>query len=88
MLHLVWQAIDILWPAKPAVAAELSILAGLAVAGVVLNRRYATKAAALQAATTHYQRFLRQVIDTNPHAIFVKDWEGRYVLANAATAEL
>jgi two-component system cell cycle sensor histidine kinase/response regulator CckA len=88
MLHLVWQAIDILWPAKPAVAAELSILAGLAVGGVVLNRRYATKAAALQAATTHYQRFLRQVIDTNPHAIFVKDWEGRYVLANAATAEL
>jgi two-component system cell cycle sensor histidine kinase/response regulator CckA len=76
------------WPGEPAFAAEVSILAGLAVTAFVLNRRYATKAAALQAATTHYQRFLRQVIDTNPHAVFVKDREGRYVLANAATAEL
>jgi two-component system, cell cycle sensor histidine kinase and response regulator CckA len=77
-----------LWPGEPAFAAEVSILAGLAVTAFVLSRRYATKAAALQAATTHYQRFLRQVIDTNPHAVFVKDREGRYVLANAATAEL
>ncbi|HEX5574526.1 MAG TPA: ATP-binding protein [Gemmatimonadales bacterium] len=63
-------------------------MAGLTVVAVVFNRRYAAKAAALQAATTHYQRFLRQIIDTNPHAIFVKDWDGCYVLANAATAEL
>jgi PAS domain S-box-containing protein len=41
----------------------------------------------LEATTTHYQQFLRQVIDTTPHLIFVKDWEGRYVLANAAVAE-
>jgi two-component system cell cycle sensor histidine kinase/response regulator CckA len=80
--------IGILWPGALAFAAEVSILAGLAVVAFVLNRRYASKAEALQAATTHYQRFLRQIIDTNPHAIFVKDRDGRYVLANAATAEL
>src|ERR671921_2468089 len=63
------------------------LLLGLAVATVVQKRRYATRAASLQAATAHYQQFLRQVIDTNPHLIFVKDWEGRFVLANAAMAQ-
>jgi two-component system cell cycle sensor histidine kinase/response regulator CckA len=87
-LGILSHAIGMLWPGEPAFAAENSILAGLAVGAFVLNRRYAAKAATLQAATTHYQRFLRQIIDTNPHAIFVKDWDGCYVLANAATAEL
>jgi len=32
--------------------------------------------------------FLRLVIDTIPSLIFVKDWEGRFRLANRATAEL
>jgi PAS domain S-box-containing protein len=32
--------------------------------------------------------FLRQVIDTNPNLIFVKDAEGRFVLANEAVAEV
>ena len=32
------------------------------------------------------QKFLRTVIDTDPSLIFVKDWEGRYLLANKATA--
>jgi PAS domain S-box-containing protein len=67
--------------------AAISLLLGWGVAALLLRRRYAAQAASLQAATTHYQRFLRQVIDTNPHLIFVKDWEGRYVLANAAVAE-
>ena len=31
--------------------------------------------------------FLRQVIDVNPHFIFVKDREGRFTLVNAALAE-
>lgn len=88
MLGVLSHAIALIWPGEPAFAAELSILAGLAIAAFVLNRRYAAKAAVLQATTTHYQRFLRQIIDTNPHAIFVKDWDGCYVLANAATAEL
>nr|WP_254449346.1 PAS domain S-box protein [Anabaena sp. UHCC 0253] len=34
------------------------------------------------------QNFLRQVIDTNPNLIFVKDWEGRYVLVNQALADI
>ncbi|HEY3013035.1 MAG TPA: ATP-binding protein [Gemmatimonadales bacterium] len=75
------------WPGTTVVAAGLSILVGLATA-FLLNRRYSAQAAALQAATTHYQHFLRQVIDTNPHIVFVKDWEGRYVLANQAAAAL
>ena len=33
------------------------------------------------------QQFLRTVIDTDPSLIFVKDWEGRYLLANQATAD-
>jgi two-component system cell cycle sensor histidine kinase/response regulator CckA len=63
------------------------MIISLAISTAILDRRYSARAAALQAATTHYQQFLRQVIDANPHLIFVKDWEGRYVLANAATAE-
>jgi PAS domain S-box-containing protein len=34
------------------------------------------------------QEFLREVIDTNPNLIFVKDWEGRFTLANSAIADL
>ncbi|MGH7498624.1 MAG: PAS domain-containing protein [Gemmatimonadales bacterium] len=33
-------------------------------------------------------RFLNQVIDTNPQFVFVKDWSGRFTLANCAVAEL
>ena len=60
----------------------------LALSASVLDRRYSARAATLQATTTHYQNFLRQVIDTNPHLIFVKDSDGVYVLANEAVAEL
>jgi PAS domain S-box-containing protein len=34
------------------------------------------------------QDVLRTVIDTDPNIIFVKDWDGRYLLANKAAAEL
>ncbi|MDQ3223710.1 MAG: CHASE3 domain-containing protein, partial [Gemmatimonadota bacterium] len=34
------------------------------------------------------QDFLRKVVDTNPQLVFIKDWEGRFVLANRAVAEL
>ena len=33
-------------------------------------------------------KFLNQVIDTNPQLVFVKDWSGRYTLANQAVADL
>lgn len=34
------------------------------------------------------KEFFLQVINTNPNLIFVKDWDGKYTLANRATAEL
>ncbi|MBD1944567.1 PAS domain S-box protein [Coleofasciculus sp. FACHB-712] len=34
------------------------------------------------------QEFLRKVIDNDPNTIFVKDWEGRFVLLNKAAAKL
>ena len=34
------------------------------------------------------QEFLRNVIDNPPNLIFAKDWEGRFVLANQAVANL
>jgi two-component system cell cycle sensor histidine kinase/response regulator CckA len=34
------------------------------------------------------RNFLRLVLDSNPAVIFVKDWEGRYTLANRATADV
>jgi len=33
------------------------------------------------------QDFFRLVIDSNPNFMFVKDWEGRFILANKALAE-
>ncbi|WP_088889616.1 PAS domain S-box protein [Leptolyngbya ohadii] len=33
------------------------------------------------------QEFLRTVLDTDPNIIFVKDWNGKYLLANKAAAE-
>lgn len=35
-----------------------------------------------------HERLLRQIIDANPSLIFVKDWDGRFVLVNKATAEI
>ncbi len=34
------------------------------------------------------EAFLRQVIDTSPNCIFVKDWDGTYILVNRAIADL
>src|SRR4051794_39162964 len=64
-----------------------AFLLGIALATALQQCRYAARSAVLQAATAHYQHFLREVIDTNPNLIFVKDWEGRYVLANVAAAQ-
>ena len=75
------------WSATTWVVASLSTLLGLGIAAFVQERRHAARATAFQTAAAHYQRFLRQVIDTNPNLIFVKDWEGKYVLANEAMAQ-
>jgi PAS domain S-box-containing protein len=71
-----------------AIVLSTFMILGLAITTSLLDRRYSDQAVALQASATHYQKFLRQVIDTNPHLIFVKDWDGRYVLANEAVAAL
>jgi PAS domain S-box-containing protein len=60
---------------------------GLVVAVSLLHRRFTARLATLRATEEQHQRFLRQVIDTNPHLVFVKDRDGRYVLVNQATAE-
>ena len=39
-------------------------------------------------ALRQHQRLLRQIIDANPSLIFVKDWNGRFVLVNQATADI
>ena len=44
------------------------------------------RARARQALHRH-QRVLRQIIDANPSLIFVKDWDGRFVLVNQASAD-
>ena len=60
---------------------------GLAIATSLRDRRFAARLAALHVTEEEHQKFLRQVIDTNPHLIFVKDWEGKYILVNKAIAE-
>ncbi|MBK1987202.1 PAS domain S-box protein [Sphaerospermopsis aphanizomenoides BCCUSP55] len=47
-----------------------------------------TKSKEAAVALEQSQHFLRQVIDTNPNLIFVKDGEGRFILANQAFAEI
>src|SRR6266540_2778483 len=39
-------------------------------------------------ALRRHERLLRQIIDANPSLIFVKDWDGRFVLVNQATADI
>ena len=34
------------------------------------------------------ERLLRQIIDANPNLIFVKDWNGRFLVVNQAVAEI
>lgn len=41
-----------------------------------------------EAALRHEREFLRQVIDATPSMVFVKDWNGRFVLANEAIAKV
>jgi len=44
--------------------------------------------ATIEAELRSQKDFLRKVVDTNPQLVFIKDWEGRFVLANRPVAEL
>src|SRR2546427_6038387 len=46
----------------------------------------ALESARQRQALRRQERLLRQIIDANPRLIFVKDWDGRFVLVNEATA--
>ena len=54
----------------------------------VSNGRDITKQINSQKKIKEQRKFLRQVLDINPNIIFAKDREGRYTLANEATANL
>ncbi|MFB2837028.1 PAS domain S-box protein [Floridanema evergladense] len=41
-----------------------------------------------EAALRSQKQFLQDVIDINPNLIFIKDWSGRFVLANQACADI
>jgi len=58
------------------------------VVGVVGISRDITAFKHAQEALKQQESFLRQVIDANPSLIFVKDWEGKFVLVNKALAEM
>jgi PAS domain S-box-containing protein len=42
----------------------------------------------IEAEARRQREFLRKVVDANPQLIFLKDWDGRFVLANQAVAEV
>ena len=54
----------------------------------VSHGRDITKRINAQKKIEEQRKFLRQVLDINPNIIFAKDKEGRYTLANQATAKL
>jgi len=53
-----------------------------------IRRRHREAERAAEEALGNQQRFLRTVIDTTPHLVFVKDWDGRFTLVNKAVADI
>ena len=66
------------------IGARLTAEAGLRHANEGLEERVAERTQELQS----QKDFLRTVVDTAPQLIFIKDWDGRFVLANRAVAEV
>ena len=63
----------------------------------ILKDRLVRLVPAIQEALAHarerqalrrHELLLRAIIDANPSLVFVKDWDGRFVLVNQATAEI
>lgn len=64
----------------PLYGADGNVVLGVCTNIDITERKQAERALAEQ------QRFLRSVIDTDPNFVFVKDYDGRFVLANRALA--
>ncbi len=70
----------------------LQVLAHQVVTEMDLRRSLAVEAGIqedrdrVQAVVQRERAFLRRIIDTQPSMVFVKDWEGRFVLVNEALA--
>ncbi|MEO6058333.1 MAG: PAS domain S-box protein [Gemmatimonadales bacterium] len=70
----------------------LNVLASRVVAELELHRSLAAHARVLaerdrvQIVLEQERTFLRRIIDTQPSMVFVKDWDGRFVLVNEALA--
>ena len=70
----------------------LQVLARQVVAALELRRSTAGQARMLlerdqvQAELEQERTFLRRIVDTQPSMVFVKDWDGRFVLVNEALA--
>jgi PAS domain S-box-containing protein len=80
--------VDISSLGTAAIVVSTFTILGLAIAVSLVDRRFSAHAAELQATELQHQQLLRQVIDTNPQLVFLKDWDGRFVLVNKAVAEL
>lgn len=74
-----------------AVAISAFILLAIAGFAAAVHRRFTLRlleaSRATEAVVRSHEQFLRQVIDANPSLVFVKDWEGRFVLGNKALAD-
>jgi PAS domain S-box-containing protein len=58
------------------------------IADMVANILEAIELKRLEHESKEQREFLRTVIDAAPNLIFVKDWEGRFILANQAVAQI
>jgi PAS domain S-box-containing protein len=87
LLLLATSALLANWEIRARRAAE----AELRQANEALEERVAGRTGELQALSEELRAgkdFLRKVVDTNPQLVFIKDWDGRFVLANLQVAEL
>jgi PAS domain S-box-containing protein len=84
-------AIDISSLGILAIVGSTFLVLAVAIVMVVVDRRLSAQAAALESseqALRAQQQFLLQIVNANPHMIFVKTWDGRFTLANRAAAEI
>ncbi|MBW3570209.1 MAG: PAS domain S-box protein, partial [Gemmatimonadetes bacterium] len=69
-------------------SAATNLLHDASVRGIVVNTRDVSERERAQAEVQAQREYLRAVIDASPSLIFAKDADGRFTLANAATARL